>query len=129
MEETLEAGLAQLFGGALKPAGVRGRATTARLATRAQPISPPGGVVVPARRRGAARGDWARYAEELTGWGDAAAVTRDRRRWGGLGIWSCASFGRTGSPMSPAHPSVSSNVSPMSNCSARRRRARSSTPK
>ena len=71
MEETLEAGLAQLFGGALKPAGVAAAPTTARPGdTRAADLARR--AVESYRRAVEAQraGDWARYGEELTRLGE-----------------------------------------------------------
>src|SRR6266446_2486275 len=71
MEETLEAGLAQLFGGALKPAGVAAAPTTARPGdTRAADLARR--AVESYRRAVDAQraGDWARYGEELTRLGE-----------------------------------------------------------
>jgi len=71
MEETLEAGLARLFGGALKPAGVAAASTTPRLgdgraADLARRAAESYRRAVEAQRAG----DWARYGEELTRLGE-----------------------------------------------------------
>ena len=71
MEETLEAGLARLFGGALKPAGVAAASTTpglgdGRAADLARRAAESYRRAVEAQRAG----DWARYGEELTRLGE-----------------------------------------------------------
>jgi uncharacterized membrane protein (UPF0182 family) len=71
MEETLEAGLARLFGGALTPAGVAAASTTPRLgdgraADLARRAAESYRRAVEAQRAG----DWARYGEELTRLGE-----------------------------------------------------------
>ena len=84
MEETLEAGLARLFGGALEPARctLRSAPTAAPSRRRALRRSrPPRGRVVPARHRSAARGRLGavRRGAHATG-GDAAPATGGRGR-------------------------------------------------
>jgi uncharacterized membrane protein (UPF0182 family) len=71
MEETLEAGLARLFGGALTSAGVAAASTTPRLgdgraADLARRAAESYRRAVEAQRAG----DWARYGEELTRLGE-----------------------------------------------------------
>ena len=71
MEETLEAGLARLFGGALEPARVAAAPTAARLGDgRAADLAR--GAVESYRRAVEAQraGDWTRYGEELTRLGE-----------------------------------------------------------
>src|SRR5882672_1486295 len=78
MEETLDAGLAQLFGGALKPAGVAAAPTAARPGdTRAADLARR--AVESYRRAVEAQraGDWARYGEELTRLGEMLRQLQD----------------------------------------------------
>jgi len=71
MEETLEAGLARLFGGALKPAGVAAAPATPRLGDgRAADLVRRAAESYRRAVEAQRAGDWARYGEELTRLGE-----------------------------------------------------------
>src|SRR5712691_2972246 len=71
MEETLEAGLARLFGGALTPAGVAAASTTPRLGDgRAADLTRRAAESYRRAVEAQRAGDWARYGEELTRLGE-----------------------------------------------------------